>query len=231
MKPLVVFVPGLLGDRWSFKDVQEALGGIPTLSLDYPTRPFSLLEVARMAGETVREGGYIVGTSMGGYVAQIAALLFPEKLGGVVLVNTFASPRRILGWKRLLIRALGPIPKGNYLKEIVRAGMRDAHFGNEEKVKAYVLGVLERLTPEALYHRLKALADAPEIEEFPQGVRTMVMYSEDDPTIPPPERRLLISRVKPEKVVVCKNGGHFPYLFNPQGFASSLAEFVRTERL
>ena len=227
MKPEVVFVPGLLGDRWIFQEVQERLSDIPTYTLDYPTYPFSLLEMAGKAADTVREGGYVVGTSMGGYVALLTAALYPERLGGVVLVSTFASASRILGWKRYLIRALRPVPKGGWLKWVIRAGMRDAHFGHSEKVKAYVLGVLDRLTPEALYSRLKALADAPEVPRFPEGIRAMVMYNEEDPTIPQEERRALIDLVKPEKVIVCRSGGHFPYLEEPEGFASALREFLQ----
>ncbi len=227
MKPEIVFVPGLLGDRWIFQEVQRLLPDLTTYSLDYPTYPFSLTEMARTVAQTVREGGYVVGTSMGGYVALLTAALHPQSVGGVVLVNTFASPSRMLGWRRFLIRALGPIPKGKWLKWIIRSGMRDAHFGYSEKVKAYVLGVLDRLTPEALYSRLRALADAPELPGFPEEVRAMVLYNEKDPTVPPEERRALIDLVKPEKLIVCKSGGHFPYLEEPGGFASALLEFVR----
>ncbi len=229
MKPEVVFVPGLLGDRWSFKEVQDLMD-VPTYAFDYPATPFSLVDMAREVGNTVKEGGYVVGTSMGGYVALLTAVMFPEKLGGIVLINTFASPRRILGHRRLLIHILGYLPKGKWIKWIVRSGIKDSHFGYDDKVKAYVLGVLERLTPEALYNRVRALADAPEIGTFP-GVRAMVTYNEDDPTIPTQERKYLINLVNPVKIVVCKGGGHFPYLRSPEGFTSTLFEFMGRERL
>ncbi len=229
MKPEVVFVPGLLGDRWIFQEVESRLPEVSTYTLDYPTYPFSLTDMAKAVSQTVREGGYVVGTSMGGYVALLTAALYPRSVGGIVLVNTFSSPARMLGWKRHLIRALRPVPKGKWLKWIVRSGIGDAHFGYSEKVKAYVLGVLDRMTPEALYSRLKALADAPELPGFPEGVRAMVIYNEKDPTVPPGERRALIDLVRPEKLVMCKSGGHFPYLEEPEGFASTLREFIGKE--
>ncbi|NPA80967.1 MAG: alpha/beta hydrolase [Thermotogae bacterium] len=226
MKPEVVFVPGLLGDRWIFREVERNIGDISSYTMDYPTYPFSLGDFADTVAKVVKPGGYVVGTSMGGYVAILSASRHPDVIRGVVLLNTFASPRRILGWKRSLIRLLKPVPKGRWLKDIVRAGMRDEHFGHDERAKAYVLGVLERMTPEALFSRLLALAEAPEAEEFPEGVRAMVLYTEDDPTIPQREREYLLKFVKAEKLVLCKSGGHFPYLVNPQGFASLLREFV-----
>ncbi|NPB03952.1 MAG: alpha/beta hydrolase [Thermotogae bacterium] len=226
MKAEVIFVPGLLGDRWSFQSVRELLKDAATESVDYPPYPFSLEGFADLLAEKLKPGGYLVGTSMGGYVVLLAAVRNPSKVGGVVLINTFASPRRMLGWRRFIIKAIRKVPKGEWLKGIIRRSITDAHFGYDDRAKAYVLGVLERLTPDALYSRLLALAEAPEVKSFPKSVYGAVIYSEDDPTVPKEERVRLLNLVEPKRVVACSYGGHFPYLVNPKGFATLLRELI-----
>ncbi len=229
MKADVVFVPGLLGDRGSFADVQTILrdSGLATFSYDYPSYHFSLEDVARESVEVMKRGGCIVGASMGGYVALLAAERFPRDVGKVVLVNTFASARRILGWRRFLIKLVAPVPNKGWIKLLVRKGMKDSHFGGDERVKSYVLGVLHRLSPEALFARLKALAEAPDVREFPPEVLAMVVYVMGDPTVPQSERKNLFDLVNPQRTVFLERGGHFPYLANPDGFAENLLDFLK----
>ena len=100
-KPQLVFLPGLTADHRLFdKQVEHFAGQYPVLVWDAPghssswpfTFDFSLMDKAKWLDGIMFQEGFdkpvIIGQSMGGYVGQAYAQLFPEKLHGFVSIDS-----------------------------------------------------------------------------------------------------------------------------------------------
>ena len=100
-KAQLVFLPGLTADHRLFdKQIEHFEGHYPVLVWDAPghasswpfTLSFSLMDKAKWLDEILIQEGFdkpvIIGQSMGGYVGQAYAQLFPEKLQGFVSIDS-----------------------------------------------------------------------------------------------------------------------------------------------
>lgn len=100
-RPQLVFLPGLTADHRLFdKQVEHFEGKYPLFVWDAPghaaswpfTLTFTLMDKARWLDEILAQEGFdapvLIGQSMGGYVAQAYAQLFPQKLKGFVSIDS-----------------------------------------------------------------------------------------------------------------------------------------------
>ncbi len=215
----IIFIPGLLGDTSSFEEVARFFlnDGWKVIRVSYPEEPFTLPDFARALIELIDGKATVVGTSMGGYTAQLMAVMEPGKIENLVLVNTFPSAKKIMGGARWLVKLLRFLPK-KLIKRQMEKGITDAHLGGSERVREKVLGFLRNAPADILYYRLDALADAPEINDFPRGLKTIIFFTKGDPTIPENLKEELVEKAKPHIVYEFEEGGHFPYLHNPEKF-------------
>ena len=98
--PAMAFLPGLTADHRLFeKQLEYFAGKYPVLVWDAPghaaswpfTFDFDLMDKARWLDGILQQEGiaspFIVGQSMGGYVGQAYAQLFPDKLLGFVSIE------------------------------------------------------------------------------------------------------------------------------------------------
>ena len=217
--PYMLFLPGLLGDEHLFSPVTGLLSehGYTSIRTSYPWRPFTLHSFAHdLLARLPHAPVVVVGTSMGGYLAQLLATLAPVRIQGVVLVNTFVSAAAVMGNIRWLLRA--PWLPGGWLKQQIRKGLTPEHFGHDPVIQSRVLDVLDRLPPRALHARLRALAGQPTLPPHPERVPAVVFFTRGDPTVPDVQRSALLERVHPLYVYEFTAGGHFPYLAQPARF-------------
>lgn len=106
-RPQLVFLPGLTADHRLFdKQVEHFEGKYPLFVWDAPGHAsswpfaltFTLMDKARWLDEILTQEGFeapvLIGQSMGGYVAQAYAQLFPQKLKGFVSIDSAPLQRR-----------------------------------------------------------------------------------------------------------------------------------------
>ena len=122
-RPALVFLPGLTADHRLFdKQIEYFEGKYPVLVWDAPghaaswpfTFDFDLKDKARwLDGILQREGidaPVIVGQSMGGYVGQTYAELYPEKLAGFVSIDSAPLQREyVTGWEIWRLKRMEPV--------------------------------------------------------------------------------------------------------------------------
>ncbi len=105
--PELVFLPGLTADHRLFiKQIQHFQNDFSVFVWDAPGHAFSypfemdftLEDKARWLDEILIKEGYdhpiIIGQSMGGYVGQMYAELFPEKLAGFISIDSAPLQRK-----------------------------------------------------------------------------------------------------------------------------------------
>ena len=136
--PQLVFLPGLTADHRLFnKQIAYFEGKYPLFVWDAPAHasswPFSfdfdLMDKATWLNEIlVREGfdaPVIIGQSMGGYVAQVFAELFPEKLRGFVSVDSAPLQREyVTGVEIWLLKRMEPVYRYYPWQALLKSGTR-----------------------------------------------------------------------------------------------------------
>lgn len=134
--PMLVFLPGLTADHRLFeKQVEHFEGEYPLFVWDAPGHAaswpfeltFTLMDKARWLDEILTREGFdlpvLVGQSMGGYVAQAYAQLFPEKLKGFVSIDSAPLQRRYVTAAELwLLKRMEPVYRHYPWKFLLKSG-------------------------------------------------------------------------------------------------------------
>ena len=134
--PTLVFLPGLTADHRLFeKQVEYFEGKYNVFVWDAPGHaaswPFSfnfdLMDKARWLDEILCmedvDKPVIVGQSMGGYVGQTYAELFPDKLKGFVVIDSAPLQRRyVTGIEIWLLKRMEPVYRYYPWKSLLKTG-------------------------------------------------------------------------------------------------------------
>ena len=134
--PALAFLPGLTADHRLFdRQIEYFEDKRPVFVWDAPGHAaswpfsfdFSLMDKARWLEEILtREGAdapVIVGQSMGGYVGQAYAQLFPEKLKGFVSVDSAPLQRMYVTAAEIcLLKRMEPVYRLYPWKQLLRSG-------------------------------------------------------------------------------------------------------------
>lgn len=135
-KPTLVFLPGLTADHRLFDKQLEYFEGrqnvfvwdAPGHGLSRPFRfEFDIMDKAAWLCEILRKEQIlqpvIVGQSMGGYVGQCFAQLYPELLKGFVSIDSAPLQRHyVSGWELWLLKRMEPVYYYYPWKALLRSG-------------------------------------------------------------------------------------------------------------
>lgn len=135
-QPALIFLPGLTADHRLFeRQIDYFAGKYNVLVWDAPghgaSRPFELdfdlMDKARWLHEILAAEGItvpvIVGQSMGGYVGQAFAQLYPEELKGFVSIDSAPLQRRyVTGMEIWLLKRMEPVYRYYPWKSLLKLG-------------------------------------------------------------------------------------------------------------
>lgn len=232
--PALLLLHGMAGafDIW-WQQIEALRGRFTVVSLTYPA--VDGLEALRRGINGVIEAAEVdrfsvIGTSLGGYLAQYLVAREPERVERAVFANTFPPntvlPRRTRGadW---LIR-LVPQP-------LLMAGMRwntrlsiYPASGRSRLLKAYLdEGTYRSMDKARFLARYRAVVewfDPPDLAA--PGIPVLIIESANDPLISPSLRQLLRRTYPSARVHALGKVGHFPYVNEPQAYTRALLDFL-----
>ncbi|RBI87627.1 hypothetical protein DRV85_01495 [Rhodosalinus halophilus] len=220
----LLLIPGTLGRADIFWQQIAALESrLHLLAVSYPatgdigawTR--DLLELTRARGMATFA---VLGSSLGGYLAQALADSAPDRVSHLFAANTLASAAG-LDQRPPYSSDLDAAPIER-LREGFAGGLQNWAAAHPEQagLVALLLGEVGGRIPEPeLRMRLKALKQAPELgKPAIDGARTTVIEAADDPLIPAPMREGVRARLRPGVTWRFRWGGHFPYVVRPLAY-------------
>ena len=228
--PALLLIPGTLGRADIFWQQMEALTGrARILAVTYPATGgvaewaddlAAFLDASGIATTTV------LGSSLGGYLAQYMAAAHPARLDRLVAANTLydtAPARQNPPYSSDLDAA--PIDE-------LRAGFGRglgawavSHPDQKAMVELLLAEVGGRIPEPELRCRLKGIKNAPALP--PVGVdreRIVTIEASDDPLIPPFMRDEVRQALRPAVAYRFDGGGHFPYIVRPELYLAILEE-------
>ncbi|CAM1341895.1 alpha/beta fold hydrolase [Tenacibaculum amylolyticum] len=175
----------------------------------------------------------VIGSSMGGYIAQYFMSTYPNKIYKVVLGNTF-PPNDIFKTKNAKLRKLVPFfPEWlvmSKFKENVTTTVIPASE-NSKLVEAYLIEQYSGLMSKNQFiGRFDIVLEYFDVQRntIDKTIPILIIESENDPLVPVTLREKLKSTYPEATVFSFKDKGHFPYLNRPKEYNSILYNFLNS---
>ena len=213
MKHLFLLLPGFGCDGDSMKELRESLehrhGEGCCRAVDYDGLE-SLAEMTEHVRSLVGPAPIIlVGFSMGGWLAQVAAAGEQDSIIGVILVSswTHAPPEYLDIVRQVHDRIASGEPFSN-LRESVAMGF--AEESRREELADRWLEMVQRVGPDTFINQTRAILADPHVDEHARrlAVPVLSLIGDQDQLIPPRYQREATECMADCTATVIKNCGH-----------------------
>jgi pimeloyl-ACP methyl ester carboxylesterase len=250
-----VLIHGFGASTYSFKDVMKPLSAygkvvafdLPGFGLserpnirNFKINPYSRegqVEITKDFIDNLNLGRVIlVGHSMGGTIASILAIEYPEVVDGLVLedpaIYDGAEPsyivRKIID--SMLVKAIFPIiarPLADNLQVFLKRAFYDQSKVTEAEIEGYKKSFEVENWDKGLYQILIANNRVKFIDKVGQiDVPVLVVTGADDKIVPPEDTEKFSKLLKYSRLVVINNCGHIPHEEDPQVFVHAVVNFI-----
>ena len=230
--PALVLLPGTLGRGDIFcQQIEKLSDRTRILALTYPDSggiedwAGDIAKLMRAAGI---EKATVLGTSLGGYVAQYFAATYPDMVDNLIAANTLGSVDFLAGVPPYN-QDLDNVPidslRQGFVVSLQNEGGEDS--GQSDLVGYLLREVRGRISERELRARLKALRFGPNLpnQSLPHD-SIYCVESADDPIIPEMLRQAVRLQLVPGRTFRFINGNHFPYLIQPDAYTGLLEEVL-----
>ncbi|MCW1933042.1 alpha/beta fold hydrolase [Pararhodobacter zhoushanensis] len=223
-----LFLPGTLGRAdVFFKVIEPVAAHMRVLAVSYPESggvvdwAASLISLLDQLGVAKVS---LLGSSLGGFVAQYFAATYPERVSHLFAANTLHSLAGI-GERPPYSSDLWTAPIDELRRGFAMGltAWADAHPDQREVIDFLLAEAAGRIPEMEMRARLDALKTGPVLPPLSNTADTATtIESLDDPLIPAPMRAAVRERNAPGHSYRFLWGGHFPYLVRGDVYANLL---------
>jgi len=228
----VVLLHGMAGalDFW-WLAIEALQDRFRLLAMTYP--PVRGLEahargIVALMDEAGMDRAAVVGTSMGGYLAQYLVSTRAERFRAAVLGSTFPPNEHLRRQNRLLLRLLPCLPEGLIMAQMRRHTEKMIYpaAGHSELVRAMLLEqYCGRMRKAHVIARAHTVLE-PFALRAEAALPVCIIESDNDPLVPPVLREQLTQAWPQAEVHTLHGAGHFGYLNRPDEYIGILADFL-----
>ncbi|MDD5562727.1 MAG: alpha/beta fold hydrolase [Thermoanaerobaculaceae bacterium] len=188
-------------------------------------------DVVRLADALKLDRFVLGGHSMGGYVALEVAAAHPERLAGLVLIDTRAEADAPEGRRRRdagIARIVAGDAAG-FLDEFVAGLVGPSSATRAPRVVAELRAIAAEAAPDALAGCLAGMRDRPDRRDLLAAVNVpaLVVVGQEDSLTPPASSRALASALPRATLVEIPSAGHTPSMERPIPTAEAILGFLR----
>ena len=233
--PTLLILPGTLGRGDIFWQQIEALEGRANiLALSYPdsgtiadwSDDVSILLDQQSIAKTS-----VLGSSLGGFLAQYFAASFPDKIEHLIAANTLSS---VYGLDQFPPYSLD---LENVSIDKLRAGFIMAmqatvheHPKRADLVDLLLKEISGRISEAEIRARLSVMKFGPQLPDVSLSSENITtIESQDDPLIPAPMRESVRARLQPATSYNFLVGSHFPYVIKPEQYTALIEKCLGLE--
>ena len=232
----LLLIHGLGYARWGWEPVVEPLSRAFDVLLfdnrgiggsDAPPGPYTTAEMAGDALQVLEEAGveraHVVGTSLGGMVAQELALSAPARVNRLVLVCTHPGGARAFPMPKQTVRLMEARAT---LREYVENSLEpDPRPELVERILEHRVATAQPYEPWAAQAAAGAAFDAAE-RLADLAAPTLILHGDGDVVVDPRNAGLLAELVPEASVKMYPGCGHLLMWQEPERFARDLEEFL-----
>lgn len=171
----------------------------------------------------------LVGSSMGGLIAQCSLELFPEKIAGVLFSSTFE------GVNAHMINILSPLLKSKQstkvrIKNVLPFMLSEKFIREEPKIVRRYIDLAEKMSPprEVLQRQVRAVLNfAPHPPRSTHKIPILILVGGADPITPPSMAEQLHKRYPQATLHTFKGVKHLPHIEQAEEFNDQLEKFLK----
>ncbi len=230
----IVFLHGMTGayDIW-WQQMQALQDKYRVIAVTYPA--LDSLEklsdgiVAVLNAEGVKQA-HIVGSSLGGYLAQYLVAHHTDRILSAVFSNTF-PPNDLIAKKNKTIGAFLPFLPEWLVIDVLRSSFVKSVYpasGNNELTLAFLMEIgAGRMSKAQVVGRFRCVVQPftpPDLDALKMSV--LIVEADNDPLVEKVLREQLKSTYPSAEVQTLSGVGHFPYLNRAQVYTVMIATFI-----
>ncbi|MFC4590193.1 alpha/beta fold hydrolase [Sphaerisporangium corydalis] len=196
------------------------------------TTPLSVFaaDIAALLDHLRLDQVVIGGLSMGGQIVMEFHRLFPGRVRGLLLADTFAQAETEDGRRaryamadRLLREGMGP-----YAREVLATMVAPYNVAALPEVAGHVLDMMRSAPPEGAAAALRGRAERPDYADSLAGVAVpaLVVAGRDDAFTPVADAEFMHRRIPGATLTVVEGAAHMPNLERPADFNRALHDFL-----
>ncbi len=228
----ILFLHGMTGayDIW-WQQLLSLADAYRVIAVTYP--PVDTLEglsrgvLAVLDAEGVARA-HLVGSSLGGYLAQYLLVHEPQRVGKVVLANTFPPNDVFRAKNERLVQVLPLVPEWLVLRSF-RQQFQEVIYpaaGYSDLVLAYLLEQgYGRMSKAQVIARARVVMEPFTLSAEATAQPVLIIESANDPLVPAELRAALRAQYPAATVRTFPAAGHFPYLNEPETYTNWLRAF------
>jgi pimeloyl-ACP methyl ester carboxylesterase len=230
--PVLILIPGTLGRGDIFWQQIDALKG--RLRIIAPSYPATggvaewCEDIIALMDHLNVDTASILGSSLGGYLAQFVAGKYPHRMDRLIAANTLHTTAGI-DQRPPYSSDLdaGPIAELRAGFGAGLEGWRAAHPDQSNLVDLLLVEVGGRILEPELRRRLGAIKEGPVLPDLGlPSEKVFTIDAADDPLIPPEMRDAVRARLQPVVAYRYLSGGHFPYIARPDTYTALLEQVM-----
>ncbi len=232
----IVFAHGMGGsyDLW-WQQIEHFAPHYRVISYTLPEEIDNLKDVAKGITAILKKENVdkfnIVGTSMGGYIAQYLIKTMPDRIDKAVFGNTF-PPNHIIAKenerKSKLIKILPTYVIHLFGDKQLHEKLLPTTTGNKKLLEAFLRSL--PFSKKAFLGRYAVVIDYfdfdPNREPY-KKIPKLIIQSDNDPLITPELRKKLIEKYPDAEVYTFHKGGHLPYIAQADKYNEALENFLK----
>lgn len=228
--PHVLFLPGLLNDASLFQQQIDALTAVTTTEVADLTQANSIADMAESALQNTPEAPCVlVGLSMGGYVAFEIMRRAPERVAGLVLLDTSARPDTAEGVAaRVSLMKLAETDLEAVFEQLMPRLSHPLRM-NLPAVRGVVHSMMSSLGKEVFIRQQGAIMTRPDSRPGLARIQcpTLVICGRQDLVTPPEMAEEIAHGIPDAQLSIVEDCGHLSTLDQPDEVSRRLLEWVR----
>lgn len=183
----------------------------------------------------------ILGFSMGGMIAQRLAILHPETVGHLILINTFMPGKAGLPFSEEVKNKLFYLPRNPLKRFLISLNL---FFAKGTRWQAAIALLFHRFVPKGYpidnlpAENILTKQQALILEWFQDEVSahdltkiatpTLILTAENDTIVPPQNSDVLTRTIPGAKQIKINNAGHLMLFQYPEQLAAAINDFLRS---
>ena len=234
MKPNFLLLPGLLNDASLFTNQIAALMPLGRVEVADLTNAETISELAAsVLKATSAERFVLIGLSLGGYVAFEIMRQAPERVAGLVLIDTTARPDNAEAMAKredLIKLAASDL---DAVTEQLLPRLSHPERMNLPAVRGVIQSMASSLGSEVFARQQRAIMSRPDSRPTLASIAcpTLVICGEDDLITPPELASEIADGIKHAKLTLVAECGHLSTLDQPEEVTRLLVEWIKYTKL
>ncbi len=174
------------------------------------------------------EQAWFAGVSMGGYVCLALARIAPERMRGLILIDTRETADDAQG-KKGRYDSIAKVRHGGIAPVVESMLPKMLSASASKELVAEVREIMESSSDKGVISALRAMAERPDSSALlPKlNVPVLVIVGDEDVITPPSDAQRMAAAIPNAKLVIIKAAGHLSQMEKPEEFNQAVKAFVR----